>query len=560
MKNLLLVTIGFLLTTITAKTQTLNWAKSFGDTLLDKSNIMITDAAGNIYVAGYFRGTVDFDPGAATSSLTSYGSSDIYLHKLTPAGDLIWVRQMGGPGQDEAYFIAQDTSGNLYLSGYFQDTADFDPGPNTFNLEAAGAIDGFVTKLTPAGDFVWARAFRATGLDQVHFAVPNMLGEVYVSGSFYDTIDLDPGPGVVEKISAGGTDIYLVKLDASGNFDWGHSYGGTSAENTGELILDDSGNVYMAGSFFNTIDFDPGPGTSSATSAGISDAYLAKYTEAGALVWAKTFGGADVEGVVGMSFDSHGNLVLVGQFQGTTDLDPGPGTAAHTAAGQFDGYTLKLDHDGNYLWSKAIGGPEGDVPYIVVVDDSNNLYMTGSFGATVDFDPGPGTFNLTSAGSADAYVTKLDSSGNLVWAIRFGDSGIDIGSSLSLDNTGAIVCTGWFLGTIDADPGSGVHNLTSASAAHQDYYVIKFGGTTGVEDIHSEPLASKVYPNPSTGTVRIQAEQKISNIRIVDLSGRLIFTASPETRLATIDHLQPGIYFVTIESAGRKETRKLIIH
>ncbi|MBK7651576.1 MAG: hypothetical protein IPJ20_13745 [Flammeovirgaceae bacterium] len=152
------------------------------------------------------------------------------------------------------------------------------------------------------------------------------------------------------------------------------------------------------------------------------------------------------------------NVYYTGQFFGTVDFNPGPGTSNMTSAGGYDFYIGKLDASGNFLWAKSLGGLNPDVSYSIDVDALGNVFASGGFNGTVDFNPGPGTNNLTSNGSEDVFVLKLDPSGNFSWARSFGGNNFDSANSIKVDNLGNIITLGTFEGTADFDPGAGINN------------------------------------------------------------------------------------------------------
>src|SRR5215212_6451352 len=126
-----------------AQSPTFVWAKGIGANGYDEGSSVIVDTSGNVYTAGYFGGTVDFDPGPAIFNLTSAGLSDIFISKFDAAGNFVWAKSMGGTSDDIATTITIDVSGNIYTSGYFWGTSDFDPGVTTFNLTSGGNEDIF---------------------------------------------------------------------------------------------------------------------------------------------------------------------------------------------------------------------------------------------------------------------------------------------------------------------------------------------------------------------------------------------------------------------------------
>jgi hypothetical protein len=449
------------------------WAKSVGGTRAegDVGYGIAVDSAGNVYITGYFWGTVDFDPGAGTYNLTSAGESDIFVLKLDSSGNFVWVRSMGGTDTDRGYGIAVDSAGDVYTTGAFQGTVDFDPGAGTYNLTSAGRWDIFVSKLDSSGNFVWARSMGGTDHDGGRGIAVDSADNVYTTGFFQDTVDFDPGPGTYDLTSAGTSDIFVSKLNAGGNFVWARSMGGTSSDGASALALDSAGNVYTTGEFWGTADFDPGAGTYNLTLAGDRDIFVSKLDSSGGCVWAKSIGGTERDVGTGIAVDSADNVYTAGRFEGTVDFDPGAGRYNLTSARYYDTFVSKLDSSGDFVWAKRMGGTESDVGRGIAVDSAGNVYTTGEFRGTVDFDPGPGTYNLTSAGSAEIFVSKLDSSGNFVWAKSMGGTSSDKGYGIAVDSAANVYTTGYFWETVDFDPGAGTCNLTSAGSA--DIFVSK---------------------------------------------------------------------------------------
>lgn len=443
------------------------WAKQMGGTLSNVGSSIAID--GSVYTAGYFAGTVDFDPGAAVFNLTSAGGNDIFVSKLDASGNFVWAVRFGNSGADIGQSVVLDGTGNVYITGYFEGTTDFDPGAGTFNLISAGLRDIFILKLDAAGNFVWAKNMGGTTDDESLSIALDGSGNIYTTGYFTGTADFDPGLATSNLISAGGFDIFVSKLDPSGNFVWARQMGGTT-DDFGLSIRIDGGNVISTGAFSGTADLDP-VGTANFTSVSGNDTYISKLDAAGNFVWAKQFGGTGADQGNSVAIDGLGNIYTTGYFDGTTDFDPGVGTSNFASAGLRDIFISKLDASGNFVWAKQIGGTGSDQGRSIILDGSANVYTTGSFAGTVDFDPGASILDLISAGDRDIFVSKLDVSGNFVVAESIGGTLFEQGESLVIDAQGIIHITGFFNGTVDFDPGPGTANLTSQGG--NDIFVLK---------------------------------------------------------------------------------------
>jgi hypothetical protein len=389
---------------------------------------------------------------------------------------LEWAGQMGGPENDYGWSIDTDASGNVFLTGFFGGTADFDPGSASYNLSSAGKNDLFIAKLDPDGGFAWAKKIGGPEEDRGIAVAVDQDGNVLVTGYFGATVDFDPGPGTVNLTSDYPLKYYLLKLTGAGDFVWVKSLESTNCNSEGSGVgLDGSGNIYVNGTFDGSPDFDPGAGTAVMTSLGMSDCFVIKYSPAGAFLWTRQMGGEGSEDVYDIEVDNAGNIYTAGYFVATADFDPGTGTHNLTAVGNADLFVSKLDADGNFAWAFAAGGQNNDYASSLAVDGTGNVYLTGPFQGTVDFDPGSGVVNLTSAGTRNVFILKLDPAGRLAWAKMFTGTGTDYAYSILTDPQGRVFVTGGFKGTTDFDPGSGTTSLSTAG--DYDFFMAKLSST-----------------------------------------------------------------------------------
>lgn len=388
-------------------------------------------------------------------------------------GNFLFARSIGNDRDDQAQSTCVDGSGNVYTTGYFQGTVDFDPGPSIFNLSSAAAVNNiFVSKLDSSGNFVWAKAIGGATSSIGYGICTDTSGSAYVTGFFWNTVDFDPGTGTSNLTSAGTSDIFVLKLDSNGDFVWAKSLGGISWDNGYDIALNPSGEILLTGYFQGVADFDPGPGTFDLTSTSASqDIFICKLNSNGDLVWAKGIGGDSDENGYGIAVDGAGNVYTTGFFLETADFDPGVGTYVLTNTGISDIFVSKLDTDGDFVWAKAVGGSSGGEGWDVAVDDFGNVYTTGLFTATVDFDPGTGTFNVSSSGFQDAFVLKLESDGDFAWAGAMGGALNDNGRCIAVDTSGNIYTSGFFQADGDFDPGAATFILSNVG--NNDVFVSK---------------------------------------------------------------------------------------
>lgn len=477
--------LAFATLTTGAFSQNYQWAGAFKGVASESGKALVADAAGNIYSIGSFEGIPDFDPGPGTYTLQANATaSDIYISKLDAAGNLLWAEAIGGVAAESPVDIAADASGNIFiLANYASTTIDADPGPGTYMLSSAGSTDILLCKLDASGNFVWAKSIGGAGYDVASNLKLDASGNIFVLGSLgshQTPMDLDPGPGTYTLASSGNEDIFIAKLDASGNFLWAKGIGGTNLEVAKSIATDAAGNFYMTGQFYTAsgssnipVDFDPGPGTFTLLSAGGADVFVLKLDATGNFGWAKQFGGTGSEIGNAMTVDANGNIYLTGYYTATADFDPGPGTYTLTSAGGQDIYALKLDASGNFVWARSMGGNNTDGGTATTVDAAGNMYIGGHFSTTTDFDPSPATYTLSVVGGRDIFVAKLDASGNFGWAIGMGSTSTEVLNGIIVNPAGSeVTITGYHSSSIDMDPGPGVQSLVLAGAS--DAYVAKY--------------------------------------------------------------------------------------
>ncbi len=444
-----------------AQLPSLNWAKNIGGA---KGNNITVDAAGNVYTTGEFGGIKDFDPGPGTFYLTADGGG-VYVSKLDANGNFVWALQLSGNQTNYGQAVAVDVSGNVYIAGYFNGTVDFDPGPATFNITSNGQNDIFITKVDANGNFLWAKNVGGASSDLAYAAVLDLSGNICITGVFIGAVDFDPGAGSFMMNGGGNNDCFILKLDANGNFLQALQTAGNYSEGD-DITVDDAGNLYVCGNYNSTADLDPGAGVFNVTATSGADAFVIKLTSAGNFVWGKSFGGFGTDNCKSVKADASGNVYLAGDFPFTVDFDPGPGTYNITTAGSIDAFVLKLNASGDFAWAKVFAGTNADAAKDIALDASGNVYTTGIFQGTADFDPGPGVFNLTVVGGVnnDIFISKLNTSGDLVWALNYGGFVSDEGLSVFCSAAGNVYATGDFDGgAADFDPGPGITTLFSST-------------------------------------------------------------------------------------------------
>lgn len=445
------------------------WVKSYNGASVGYDRTMAVDLDGNTYITGIFTGTIDFNQGAGIYSLSSNGSNDIYIAKFDSSNTFVWAKSVGGPGNDNSNSICLDSYGNIIVIGDYSDTADFDPGTGITNLISSGQDDSYILKLDNSGNLIWVKSFGNSYSDHISSVDIDNLDNIYCTGYFIDSVDFNPDSAIYYLNSYGGFDVYNLKLNGAGKLIWANHVGGNATDLSYSLVVDNGGNVYTTGNYIGITDFDPGPNTLILSYASYyPNIFISKLDSSGNLIWAKSFtyfsGGIPLtyDGLCAYSIaiDNNSNVYTTGFMQSSADFDPGPNEYVLTTNGSYDIFIAKLDNAGNFAWAKNIGGEllstlYPDVGYSLAVDENGNIYTTGCFEEIVDFDPGPGIYNLSCMSSKDVFILKLDSIGNFVDAINFGGQGDNVGFSILSDMNGSIYASGTFSSNVDFNLGIG---------------------------------------------------------------------------------------------------------
>ena len=298
----------------------------------------------------------------------------------------------------------------------------------------------------------WAKQIGGAGWDEGTSIATDKNNNIYTVGLFIGTVDFDPGIGVFNLTSVGEKDAFICKLDATGNFMWAKQYGDSAAiDEKSSLGIDALGNLYTTNSFVGAVDFDPGVGSFYLTSLGWDrNVFIQKLDENGKFIWAKQISAQPLLAFPtpihsnAVAVDASGNQYLTGYFDGTVDFDPDTSSTFKMTAHLYtDIFICKLNADGNFVWAKQFAGQTGGgVAYAITVDGNSNVYSTGNIGGTVDFDPGPGIFSLTTSNAVqtEIYISKLDALGNFVWAKALGPGQ---GSAIAVDDKANVYTCGW---------------------------------------------------------------------------------------------------------------------
>ncbi len=434
-------------------TQTFGYVQTLGvsdySIYSDVVRDVFTDSAGNVYQSGAYRYTLDFDASPGVDEDTSGYYQDAFVRKINADGTYAWTWRSKGYYGGYATATATDAQGNVYIVGDFSGTTDFDPGSSYVSIYGSGR-DQFYAKLDVNGQLQWV---KHGGNDYLKDVVVDSQGYVYIASTITTTL--------------------LRKIDpADGSVIWTHgaTYDATSGTNLGasglELAIDSFDNIYLAGTFKDTVHFDPydsnADGNLETYMAEGTDVYVMKLNTEGTVGWVWPIGGTGNDGVYALQATSIG-VHLLGNAGSNVDYDRNGIGDLRSNGGTFLSYRLTDGSYGNTQLNKR-GTDFG-------FDASNNLYLTGTYAGTIDFNPDAVIEDTQSSnGNYDVFVTKYFANGDYAWTQSLGGTSTETVSSMNVAGNGNLFLTGTFKNTVDFDPGAGVVERTSNG--YQDMYLL----------------------------------------------------------------------------------------
>jgi hypothetical protein len=406
----------------------------------------------------------DVDPDTNRSSTITVSPGQIdnaldagLIYEAPASGE---IHDAGSTGMDEGRAVATDPkSGDAVIVGRFSGTINFSPDhSNAGQLVTNGLTDIFISKYSSSGDFLWAKSFGGPGDDAAFHVAVGPQGDIYLTGSYYETMDLAPDvPSMGDLVSHGGKDLFVVRFDNRGSLIWAKSYGGSDDDEGLSVALDALGNVYVGGDFRGTAQFGLYPDVVTLTSAGGTDGLVACWDGQGTFQWARRLGG-DADDLVKSVAVSGTSLVAGGSFEGTAHFDPGSYSADRTSAGASDGFVLWLDTAGGWHNVFSFGDSEEDSVNALAADGQENIYAAGRFCGGIDIDPGLGYHPLMSARdtednfTGDVFVASFSADRGLRWAETIGGAGEDHANAICIGADNSVYLTGLYEQTVDFNP------------------------------------------------------------------------------------------------------------
>ncbi len=477
-----------------------DWAVSGTGPANELAMDIVVDEEGNTYIVGYFDDMASF----GTTTLLSSGGDDIFIAKLSSSKEWLWAKRAGGSGNDTGQSIAIDSEGNILVTGFYNDTADF--GDLELSNES-GANNFFLTKLDSDGNFIWAVSTTTTNSVEGRGVSVDSSNNAYVSGYYFGVAEF----GDIELQESQTWDAFVAKINPDGEWLWAKRAGGTDWDYSESITVDGDGNAYIIGFFQDYISF----GEITLYTTGVVDLFVAKIDTEGNWVWANSANAS-----FGVNFDiavdSIGNCFVTGSYNGTAEFGDHSIEGTHA---QWTLFAAKLDDEGNWLWAKRAHGSLG-MGYAATVDSDGNCIISGIFQLAVYF----GNNVLESNGNNDIFVAKIDSDGNWLWALGAGGYGWEQSFGVTLDSTGNIFVTGSYQDIAYFGDDS------IQSTDDYDLFVAKID-TSPLSITVSDPINKahlyQNYPNPFNPETSIQFNinhDTFVSLEIYNTKGQLVKT------------------------------------
>jgi hypothetical protein len=511
---------GFLLAIeiIYAQSSTIDWIIQNNSTREAIGRSVTTDE-NFVYTTGTFSDTCFIGDNFLISN-GSNGSNDFYISKYDKEGNFVWVKSFGGSDYDVAVQILYK-DGHIFTTGSFKDTVAFEDT----TLISKGKADAFLMDMDVNGNLNWIKQIGGPGNEGGYAITPDGENNIYLTGIFQDTLNFD---GIL-LVSRGDYDIFIAKLDNTGNTIWVNQAGGTGEDLGISITKDSFENIYVTGSYEDTATF----GDTTVSSLGYQDIFVAKYSTSGELVWLNSFGGDWGDRGHSIIKDNADNLYFSGIFGGTAFF----GNDSVVSNGWFDVFVSKFKVSGELQWIKTFGSTEIDNSYSMV-SDNEYVYLSCFFEEETIIED-------TLLPRASAQLFQFSNSGILTDKIQIGQY---YNNHCAIDNKSALFITG-------ANHGSQVFGDTILSSSGMDIFLTRINYKhTGVEELKKKEFVN-AYPNPVTkGKVNFAFENtehhrnmelRIYNIFGIEVSRQNVYRSQQATEM-DITSWPAGIYLAVV--------------
>jgi hypothetical protein len=482
MKNLLVLIAFLFINKVYSQSLAAEWAIGLSSSLSARCTAIDIDNEGNIYATGYFKSSVDFDPGPEEFILSNGINQDIFVAKYSSLGELIWAKQIGADGADAANDIQVDGIGRIHLTGTYMPPCNFNPASATVVSPAPrGGMDLFILTLDNDGNYL--RVFGGGGSedDEGKALVVDSDNNIYVTGTYEGSATIRyPGQQSSSASFAGYglRDVFMLKIGSDLNVVWDEQLGGANSDDISNCIaLDADNNLVIGGSFSATCNFNTPSGNNNYVfnASGNKDCFITKRANNGNFLMANVFGGSNEDAVTDISIDNSGSIYSTGYFEANADFNPDNSEEFILMTGLPSSgkrtFVQKLDNNANFVWAKQIQSSTVNVGNAIHVTSDQDIYLSGYFVETADFDPGISEYNLTSTNmTGDVYTLRLDAIGDFLEVKTFGGSIYDEAFDIHVDAQENVYVVGRFASSYAIASG-----IELEGASNENGFIVKYG-------------------------------------------------------------------------------------
>lgn len=536
------------------------WLNHFGGTNSDNIRMITYSQSGKLLAIGTISDSVTFKKGSYDSTFYGINGNNLILQLNPLDGSINWVKQFGKGGShlnSMAIDIAKNNT--IAIVGSYYGEPDFDPDTGIVHNDSLNYPGLFALKLDSNGNYIWVKTIKNT--TWINSVAHDDNSNIYFTGSYWRTVDFDPGNNIKHLVTLNPPDGYLCSLDSNGNFRFVRNFRGGGHTNCSNVKYDDNGFLYILGNFQSNLIAKPNQRR--INGKGGTDIYLTKMDTSGVSTWTRHIGGGYGEYGVLMELDYSGNIYISGLYKDSIDMDPTNAKYYLKGNGNqiqnfFDIFIAKYNSQGYFLWAKGFGGIGYEYIYAAALDSDNNVYISGIFSDTADFDPSTKLNRLIPNGNNDIFISKFDSLGDYQFTIQYEGQGTGAINSLETDNHDNLICAGYFIDSVDFDPGIAKLYKTTAQFG-SDLFIQKLNQNSIAVKLFSNPkvISQKVhaFPNPTKGSFSIQLNEEYITalVKIRDLTGQLISRKeySPSNQINLEINREKGLYLVELVIDGQ---------
>ncbi len=544
--------------------QTFQWVKTAGGEDLDLATDMVLVSNNDMIICGEFNGTADIDPDTSIKEISTVGDREAFLARYDDQGNFIWavVLESSPSSYSTARSLALDSEGNIIVLGVLRGTVDLDPSANTEIVNSAGAITMFLLKFTSTGQLIWQSTWKNTAFfSGVRKIALDDHDNIYIGGGFASTVDIGSN-GVTKTLnSIGKEDALVASYDKHGDFRWAFNLGSAEADMVRSIDVRD-GELVVGGFFGAIMDIDPDLSDFEFLEYKSGrDGFVAVYDTSGNYIRSNSINGIDNIRVNAVMYDLFGNIVITGEYKDEIDFIPGFDDLLLNSSVSQNVFFTKYNALLEPVWAKSLGNGHAFVSEIAY-DKLNQIYLTGSFNDSLDFNPGTSEEMRYSLGGQDIYVAKYSESGNYVWSGAMEGMGIDDAWQVCVNDTLEVAICGSFESAVDFNAGWG--EVIIQSQGKGDIYIAKYGpeALSGIfSDGKNEGF--QVYPIPFNNSVFVTSERNeyIQSATIFDLAGNKLWETALDNRSTVelnLSFLNSGYYLMQIQTSSSSETVRII--